>query len=275
VDRQDGPAWVARAHLTVRPAGRARDDAEVLRLLERRGIPAERCAHPEPVSELDGRAILVTEFVPGSPCRVTPASARDLGRLLGEIHSLVTEDGPSQRPAGSLHHLPAYEGGPGQDLAAARAMLADLDGRVPAEHLQVYESLQQLMARGDDCRGLPESFVHPDPVPANAIATEDGPLLVDWTGAGRGPRLASLCVLAQSVGPGNAPGVMRGYTEHQRLTAEELDRLEGVLWIRPLWLAAWQCWLAVVSAKVTEAHVPDGRRIAALAASVREAAGGL
>jgi hypothetical protein len=55
VDRQDGPAWVARAHLTARPAERARDDAEVLRL---------------------------------------------------------------------LHHLPAYEGGPGQDLAAASALLA-------------------------------------------------------------------------------------------------------------------------------------------------------
>jgi hypothetical protein len=137
VDRQDGPAWVVRAHLTARPAERARDDAEILWLLDRRGVRAERCAHPEPVSELGGRAILVTEFVPGRPWPVKPASAREFGRLLGEIHSLVTEDGPSQRPAGSLHHLPAYEGGPGQDLAAARAMLADLDGRVPPAHLQV------------------------------------------------------------------------------------------------------------------------------------------
>jgi thiamine kinase-like enzyme len=143
-------------------------------------------------------------------------------------------------------------------------------------HLQVYESLKQLMTRGDDCSGLPEAFVHPDPVPVNAIATEAGPLLVDWTGAGRGPRLASLAVLLHSAGPGNAPDVMRGYAEHQALTAEELDRLEGVLWIRPLWLAAWQCWLAVVSAKVNRAaHVPDGGWIEALAASVRKAAGGL
>jgi Ser/Thr protein kinase RdoA (MazF antagonist) len=275
VDRRDGPAWVARAHLTARPAERARDDAEVLRLLERRGIPAERCAHPEPVSELGGRAILVTEFVPGRPWPATPGAARELGRLLGEIHSLVTEDGPSQRPAGSLHHLPAYEGGPGQDLAAASAMLADLDGRVPAEHLEVYESLQLLMARGDDCRGLPESFLHPDPVGVNTIATEAGPLLVDWTGAGRGPRLASLAVLLHSAGPSHAPAVIRGYAGHQKLTAEELDRLEGVLWIRPLWLAAWRCFLAVVSAKVNRAHVPDSRQIAALAASAREAAGGL
>jgi thiamine kinase-like enzyme len=112
-------------------------------------------------------------------------------------------------------------------------------------------------------------------VPANVIATEAGPLLVDWTGAGCGPRLASLAVLLHSYGPANAPDVMRGNAEHQKLTAEELDRLEGVLWIRPLWLAAWQCWLAVVSAKVNRAHVPDGTRIAALAASAREAAGGL
>ena len=275
VDRRDGPAWVARAHLTARPAERARDDAEVLWLLARRGVPAERCAHPEPVSELGGRAILVTEFVPGRPWQARPAPARELGRLLGEIHSLVTEDGPSRRAAGSLHHLPAYEGGPDQDLAAASALLADLDGRVPAVHLQVYESLQELMGRGDDCRGLPESFIHPDPVPANAIASEAGPVLVDWTGAGRGPRLASLAVLLQTCGPQDVPGVMRGYAEHQKLTAEELDRLEGVLWIRPLWLAAWQCFLTVVSAKVNRAHVPDGARISALAASVREAAGGL
>jgi len=271
VDRRDGPAWVARAHLTARPAERARDDAGVLRLLESRGIRAERCAHPEPVSELGGRAILVTEFVPGRPWPGTTASVRELGRLLGQIHSLVTEDGPSQRPAGSLHHLPAYEGGPGQDLAAANAMLADLDGRVPAEHLAVYESLLQLTVRGDDCSGLPESFVHPDPVRVNAIATADGPVLVDWTGAGRGPRLASLAVLLQSEGPLNALAVMRGYAEYQQLTAEEIDRLEGALWIRPLWLAAWQCWLAVVSAKVNRSHVPDGTRIAALAASVRAA----
>jgi len=272
VDRRDGPAWVARAHLTARPVDRARADAEVLRLLERRGLRAERCAHPEPVSELDGRAIVVTEFVPGGPWPVTPASARALGQLLGQIHSLATEAGPSQRPAGSLHHLPDYEGLPGQDLAAASALLADLAGRVPAEHQLVYESLQQLMDRGDDCAGLPETFVHPDPAQVNAIAAGGGPLLVDWTGAGRGPRLASLAVLLHSTGPAVAPDVMRGYAEYQELTDDELDRLEGVLWIRPLWLAAWQCWLAAVSAKVNRAHAPDGSRIAALAASARAGA---
>ena len=69
----------------------------------------------------------------------------------------------------------------------------------------------------------------------------------------------------------HAAEVLRGYGEHQELTAGELDRVEGALWIRPLWLAAWQCWLAAVSARVNRAHVPDASRIAALAASVQAA----
>jgi hypothetical protein len=51
-----------------------------------------------------------------------------------------------------------------------------------------------------------------------------------------------------------------------------MDRLEGVLWVRALWLASWQCWLAVVSSKVTSAFVPDGARIAAIASRARATA---
>ena len=54
--------------------------------------------------------------------------------------------------------------------------------------------------------------------------------------------------------------------------AEELDRLEGVLRVRALWLAAWQCWLAVVSPKVTKAYVPGAERIAASATRARASA---
>jgi Ser/Thr protein kinase RdoA (MazF antagonist) len=185
------------------------------------------------------------------------------------VRSLQAPGGPLQRPAGSLHHLPEFEGGPGGDLAAAAAMLADLDGRVQPEHQGTYESLLALLPRGDDGSGLPEAFVHPDPARVNVIATGDGPVLVDWTGAGLGPRLASLAVLLQSAGPRHAADVLRGYQQHQQLSAAELDRIEGVLWIRPLWLAAWQCWLAVVSPKVNRVFVPEGADVSALAAAVR------
>ncbi len=276
VDRRDGPPWVARMHLTARPAERTRSDAQVLRFAERHGLAAERCAVSGPVSELGGRAVLVTEFVPGKPWPRSPAADRDLGDYLGRLHALRPdgsgpEDAAARRPAGSLHHLPDYEGGPGQDLAAAAAMLADVDGRVPAEHAATYAALRALLPRGDDGRGLPESFVHPDAARVNVLTAGGGPVLVDWAGAGTGPRLASLAVLLHSAGPGGAAEVLRGYGQHQQLTGEELDRLEGVLWIRPLWLAAWRCWLACVSGRVNRARVPDAADISALAAAARAA----
>jgi Ser/Thr protein kinase RdoA (MazF antagonist) len=271
VDRRDGPPWVARLFIAARPVSRVEADAAVLRFLAEQDFPAERCAQPEAVSVMDGRAVLVTEFVPGGSWPAKPAAWRELGDLAGRLHALALPEGPLRRPAGSLHHLPDYEGGPEQDLAAAAAMLADIAGRVPEQHRATYEALLDLLPRGDDCRGLPESFVHPDLASVNAIATADGPVLVDWTGAGWGPRLASLAMLLHSAGPSNAASVMAGYAEHQCLTETELSRLDGVLWIRPLWLAAWRCWLAAVSAKVDRTFVPDASRLAALAAAVRAA----
>jgi Ser/Thr protein kinase RdoA (MazF antagonist) len=269
VERRDGPTWVARLFLAGRPLSRTEGDAEVLRFLERRGCPAERCAHPEPVSTLEGRAVLVTEHVEGRAPPNTSTVRRELGDLLGQVHTLAAERGPTQRAAGSLHHLPDYEGPPSQDLAAAAALLDDLDGRIPPRLLHVYESLQALLVNGDDADGLPESFIHPDPARSNVIATSDGLVLIDWTGAGSGPRLASLAVLLQSVGPKHVKDIVGGYRTHCDLTAEELDRIEGALWVRPLWLACWQCWLAVVSPKVQRTFVPDARRMSTIADEVR------
>ena len=269
IGRHDGPPWVARMFLTSRPLARTEEDAEVLRFLERRQFTAERCAHPEPVSTLDGRAILVTTYVAGRRPPNTPVAHRKLGDLLGRLHTLATEPGPSERPAGSLHHLPQYEGGPSQDLAAAAALLADLDGRLPDEYRALHQQISELLPEADDCHGMPEAFLHPDPVKGNVIVTPCGPVLVDWAGAGRGPRLASLAALLHTAGPRHAGDVLAGYQAHVGLTADEFDRLEGVLWIRPLWLAAWQCWLAVVSPKVSRIFVPDPDYIAALAREVR------
>jgi Ser/Thr protein kinase RdoA (MazF antagonist) len=269
VDRHDGPPWVARLFLSGRPLDRTEEDAEILRFLERQGFPAERCAHPEPVTMLDGRAVLVTDFVAGKRPAGNPTTRRKLGDLLGRMHTMATEAGPAERPAGSLHHLPDYEGSPERDLAAAAALIADLHGRVPDQWRQLYELISELLPEGDDGHGLPEAFVHPDPVRDNVIVTPGGPVLVDWAGAGRGPRLACLASLLHSAGPEHAGDVLAGYRRHTDLTAEELDRLEGVLWIRPLWLAAWQCWLVCVSAKVNQAFTPDRDYIVALAGRVR------
>ncbi|HTT90397.1 MAG TPA: aminoglycoside phosphotransferase family protein [Acidimicrobiales bacterium] len=269
VSHDSGPPWVARLFVAGRTLGRAEQDAEVLRFLERQGMVAERVANEEPVSSLDGRAVLVTEFVEGRKLPDTAGARRKAGDLLGRTHVLPTEPGPTERPAGSLHHLPDYEGYAALDLEAAAALLADLDGRVPPEHRSTYDALLGLLPKGDGGEGLPESFVHPDPAPSNLIVSPGDFVLVDWTGAGRGPRLASLAVLLTSVGPGNVADVLAGYRTHVKLEEEEIDRVAGALWVRPIWLACWRCWLACVSSKVDKAFVPDEGRIKALAAATR------
>jgi len=45
--------------------------------------------------------------------------------------------------------------------------------------------------------------------------------------------------------------------------------LEDHYGIRILWLSAWQCWLACVSAKVHQGFYPRREYITALAAAVR------
>ena len=82
-----------------------------------------------------------------------------------------------------------------------------------------------------------------------------------------------LAGLLHSAGPRHAGAALAGYREHTELTSGELDRLEGVLWIRILWLSAWQCWLACVSAKVHQGFYPRREYITALAAAVRAHSG--
>ena len=76
---------------------------------------------------------------------------------------------------------------------------------------------------------LPHAFVHPDFVPANAIPTPDERLvIVDWAGAGRGPRLWSLGFLLWASGARSmrlVDVVVSRYRRHVVLEPEELTRL--------------------------------------------------
>ena len=100
VKRKDGPAWVARVFSS--PAdkvSRVEDDADILRFLASHDFPAERLAHDEPVSVLDGGGVIVTEFVEGG--RPTDALGRvespavhyELASLLGRLHTLPAAGG--------------------------------------------------------------------------------------------------------------------------------------------------------------------------------------
>jgi hypothetical protein len=209
-------------------------------------FPAERCATAAPVSILDGRPVLLTEWaepVPREQRREAIRAAGGLGRLgelLGRPHTLPPGSGPVARPGGSWHHL--ADGHPSAEVAAASRMLAEAGYLFPEGERPAYEALCAEVAALDAAEGLPDALTHPDFVLANVVATPDGTILVDWAGAGRGPRVWSLAYLLYVEGAKDlrrVPVVLAGHRRHVTLSGEELDRLAAIARARPLIFAAW------------------------------------
>src|SRR6202020_490680 len=98
--------------------------------------------------------------------------------------------------AGALHHF--AEGTMTDELDAVAGWLDAIEPRVPGGDGAALDALRTAVSQADGRDGLPEAFVHPDPVPKNVIFTAGGPVLVDWTSAGRGPRLASMTLVLRS-----------------------------------------------------------------------------
>ena len=262
VSRADGSRWVARAYPS-RPAAAMAADAAVLRGLEQAGFPAERCARPDPLSQLGDVTVLVTDFVAPAPPLRPGRMAALLGALLGRLHAAPT-DGLS--PGGAWHHLAV--GTPRDEVAAAAELVARAGGRGPR-----LAALQTAVADTDDGDGLPEAFVHPDFVAANALPTEDERLVVvDWTGAGRGPRLWSLGFSLYAAGAHSlrlvAPLLTR-YRRHVALEAEEHARLAGAIRGRPVMLEAWSY---AAGRRSLGAAVSRVERIEATAAAIAQEA---
>ncbi|MDQ2726404.1 MAG: SAM-dependent methyltransferase [Actinomycetota bacterium] len=238
VDRADGPDWAARIFPAARPLPITRGDAEILSYLADVGYPAERLAHPEPVSDHEGQAVMVTELVPGKAPRGTQATFRQLGELLGRLHTLPD---PPRRPGGAWHHL-AFEGGPDAEIAAL-GELVDARSHVPDEWRPALAALRHEVEQLDDLHDLPLGFTHPDFVTANAIVPAAGGLtMIDWSGAGVAPRLWTLAFLLWSAGlsgPRHVEAVVNGYRLHVQPDLTELDRLEGAVAARPRIFDAW------------------------------------
>ena len=246
VGRRDGPDWVARVFAADRPLAAAEGDAALLRRLEQQEFPAERCAAQEPVLVHEGQGVLVTRYVAGTRADGSRRTFGRLGGLLGRLHLLP---GDHARDGGGWHHL-IHQGSPAAEIAAARSGLeASAPGR-PADQQPLLAALLAELDRADSCADLPQALIHPDFVPANAILAPDGGLvLVDWTGAGRGPRLHSLAFLLWAAGcgrPSRLDAVVAGYREHVTPGDDEIARLAGAIWARPLILA---CWMVLADRK--------------------------
>jgi methyltransferase (TIGR00027 family) len=257
-----GTGWIARVLPASRPMEQARGDAEILRELERHGFPAERPATPEPITELDGQAVLVTERVLGRRPDARPWTFETLGELAGRLHTLelcAGADGAAGRPGGGWHHL-VDQGGPRAEVDALIALLDAAAARVPGRLRGAHRELVAAAAAIELCEGLPEALIHPDVAPVNAIEADGGLTLVDWTGAGRGPRLWSLGFLlwtAQMSGDGAVDAVGGGYSRHADLEPAELERLAGAIAARPLVFACWGFATGREKLDAAAAQVPE------------------
>jgi Ser/Thr protein kinase RdoA (MazF antagonist) len=250
----DAGAWIARVFPACRPAAAVERDAAVLRFLDEQRVPAERLATDEPVSVLGGQPVLVTTLLPGRGCRDDghPGTAYHLGDVVGRLHALPS-DGPPWGMAGGWHHLSPAGGGRRMDVEVLAGILADERARRSEDDRAGFTAIVDAVASVDTGEGLPEALIHPDPCGANAIAGDDGlPVLIDWTGAGRGPRAASLANLLISAATLECvDAAVAGYSQHVILDDDELDRLPPLLEAFRTILDAW-CLLFIPGTSIGE-----------------------
>lgn len=246
VDLADGTGpWVARVHRPERSLAGVKADAAVLRHLEVHDFPAERCAEAAAVSLADGHPVLVTRFVEGGSPPDAEATWIALAGLAGRLAALPAPDGASSG-AGAFHHF-TPDGSLGDELARAGACLDAVGEQTPPAHREMAERLRDAVAGAADFTDLPAALIHPDLLPPNVIAGGNGELvLIDWAGAGIGPRALPLGTLLRfgALGPdGWSPARLRAiveaYATHVALTAAEVDRLPELVQHKALVMEAF------------------------------------
>lgn len=274
IDRNDGEPWIARAFPPARPRAGVQGDAAILRFLERQGYPAERVAVDDPVSDFDGSAVLVTRLIDGKPLPEGSEKMAMMGDLLGRLHSLPLDESVS-RPGGASGEDPSREGGPRQDLLAALAFLDAVDTKVAAADRERFEQLRDQVRTADAGEGLPEALLHGNLLhaPDHALLTGDGPVAFNWKASGVGPRLADFGWLMWGVwNDADFYAALNAYRRHIELTDEELDRLEAVMYIRPLYLVGLGYRRALTNGvPYDEWGFIDPGHIGAVAAAIRAA----
>jgi Phosphotransferase enzyme family len=247
--RKGGSPWIARIFSS--PAdqvSRVEGDADILRFLAANDFPAERVATQEPVSVFNGSGVIVTEFVEGGRPDAS-AIQHELGSLLGRLHRLPAAGGAVARAGGSDESGGGqHVGRPKEDLAAAMSFLVSVEGAVAPDGREAFELLRDRVENADDAEGLPEALTHGNYHAWSAVGRPGNLVITGWAGSGRGPRLPALAWLLTTAAEADltlVDAVVRGYTEHVKLTDEEIERLPKVLQMKPLWLACLEYRQAV------------------------------
>lgn len=229
IDHDKGQPWIVRLFPSDRPLADAEGDAAILRFLEAQGFPAERCVADVSVHEEQG--VLVTGFIKGIKPPSNATTQGRLGELIGRLHSIKGRPKAVKRSAGALH-LFTVDCTVESEIATAKASLEAAAFRGTDK---AWEALRDGLANAPDLSGLPKALMHPDPATVNVISSGSDLTLIDWAGAGQGPRVLGLGLLLSSCASGKtfnaewADAIMRGYGQHIQLQANELDHLEQAM----------------------------------------------
>jgi Ser/Thr protein kinase RdoA (MazF antagonist) len=234
VDLAKGGPWIVRLFPSDRPIADVKADAAVLRFLESKGFPAERCVADVSVHEDQG--VLVTAFIKGPKPPMNTANQRKLGDLVGRLHAMTGAPKTVRRGVGALH-LYTTDCTIASEIATARASLEAAAFRGTDK---AWETQRAGLAAAGDFASMPKALMHPDPGCVNAIASGSQPVLIDWAGAGYGPRVLGLGLLLVACAKGKTfnrewtDAIMQAYTQHVKLKPAELDQLDAAIAHRPL-----------------------------------------
>lgn len=224
------PSWIVRVASKHRPFASVSADVALLEHLAGEALPVERCAAEPSVSAMGERAVVVTVCERGAEAEDASSTWARLGDLAGRLAALpvppadvsVARDVgayPNQTPRLSL----------GDELDHVTSCLRAVEGEVPAAWAPLYESMRAYLEAPLDFDDLPRGLIHPDLAPPNAFDTPDrGLVLVDWAGAGVGPRVVTLAVLLaySTLGEGGwsasrGADIVSSFTDHVVLEASE------------------------------------------------------
>lgn len=235
VDRGDGEPWVVRVFPIDRPLAEVKGDAAVLKFLDTKGYPAERCAGD--VSSHEGQGVLVTEFIKGKEPSSSAANVKQMADLLGRLHALKGGPKATKRPSGGLHLFTPDPSVRGEIDMAKTCLTAGAFRGTDKRYDQLAEGLEA----ADDFSALPTALTHPDFHFKNTVAGPDGLVPIDWAGAGTAPRVLALATLLfyGSLAPKGwdakkVDAMFDAYRQHVSPTAAEIDRLAEAMQLRML-----------------------------------------
>ena len=265
IDRRDGPSWVARLFPAARPLELVRGDAEILQALGELGRRVERCAAEEPVTELEGQGLLVTELVPSVPRSDRRAAIRAAGGLAaigGRLAHLGTLE--AVRPAMARAEGPGTTSRtagrrPSSPPRATCSTTSVASSRHPG--VRCWTACATRSRRWTTARDCPRRSSTPTTCSRTSWRRPTADSSRSTGRVGAWPAAWALAVLLWSAGYAGdlarVDRVVAGYRHVAALEEAELERLAGMVRARPVVFACWGFCMGRRTLEEAAASLPE------------------